>query len=102
MVPARSTGRGAERPTKRSHLVSVLATGQRRPPRVGLGSEGPQGCPDLSARRPPWVKKDHRLARYRAEKAPTSRSETARDRDRILYSSAFLRLAGITQVASTE
>lgn len=53
-------------------------------------------------RRPPWVTEEHRFARYSSEKAPTSRSETARDRDRILYSSAFLRLAGITQVASTE
>jgi len=49
-----------------------------------------------------WLAEEHRWARYVNEKPPTARSETARDRDRILYSSAFLRLSGITQVASTE
>lgn len=52
--------------------------------------------------RPPWLAEGHRWARYHKEKPPTARSETARDRDRILYSSAFLRLSGITQVASSE
>jgi dGTPase len=49
---------------------------------------------------------DERPPKYRSprriqEPAATSRSETQRDRDRILYSSAFGRLAGITQVASS-
>lgn len=39
--------------------------------------------------------------RYPAS-APGSRTETGRDRDRVLYSSAFLRLGSITQVASAE
>src|SRR3954449_1736819 len=52
--------------------------------------------------RPSWLAEEHRWARYYKEKPPTARSETARDRDRILYSSAFIRLSGITQVASTE
>lgn len=34
--------------------------------------------------------------------APETRAETQRDRDRILYSSAFLRLGNVTQVASPE
>ena len=34
--------------------------------------------------------------------APATRSETQRDRDRVLYSSAFLRLGHVTQVASPE
>ena len=37
-----------------------------------------------------------------AESAPAHRTPTQRDRDRVLYSSAFRRLAGITQVASPE
>lgn len=36
------------------------------------------------------------------ELKPKRRSEFARDRDRIIYSSAFQRLAGITQVTSPE
>lgn len=52
--------------------------------------------------RPIWLNEGHRWARYYNERPPTTRSESARDRDRILYSSAFLRLSGVTQVASTE
>jgi dGTPase len=37
-----------------------------------------------------------------SEPAPSIRSESQRDRDRILYSSAFLRLGHVTQVASPE
>ncbi len=37
-----------------------------------------------------------------AEKKPSVRTEAQRDRDRILYSSAFLRLGHVTQVASPE
>jgi dGTPase len=37
-----------------------------------------------------------------AEPEPSIRSEAQRDRDRILYSSAFLRLGHVTQVASPE
>jgi dGTPase len=48
--------------------------------------------------RPP----EYRSPRSVHEPKPTSRSETQRDRDRILYSSAFGRLAGITQVASSS
>lgn len=48
--------------------------------------------------RPP----EYRSPRRVQEPKPTSRSETQRDRDRILYSSAFGRLAGITQVASSS
>lgn len=36
------------------------------------------------------------------EPEPTTRSETQRDRDRILYSSAFLRLGHVTQVTAPE
>jgi dGTPase len=36
------------------------------------------------------------------EPSPSVRSEAQRDRDRILYSSAFLRLGHVTQVASPE
>ena len=36
------------------------------------------------------------------ENPPESRTEAQRDRDRILYSSAFQRLGGITQVSSPE
>ncbi|HET7484938.1 MAG TPA: dNTP triphosphohydrolase [Solirubrobacterales bacterium] len=43
------------------------------------------------------------LDKRQLEEAPPSiRSETQRDRDRILYSSAFLRLGHVTQVASPE
>lgn len=48
--------------------------------------------------RPP----EYRSPRNVQEPEPASRSETQRDRDRILYSSAFGRLAGITQVASSS
>lgn len=48
--------------------------------------------------RPP----EYRSPRRVQEAEPTSRTETQRDRDRILYSSAFGRLAGITQVASSS
>ena len=47
--------------------------------------------------RPPEYRSPRRLH----EPKPTARTETQRDRDRILYSSAFGRLAGITQVASS-
>jgi len=43
----------------------------------------------------------YRSPRRVHEDRPSSRTETQRDRDRILYSSAFNRLAGITQVASS-
>lgn len=42
------------------------------------------------------------LSRRIAERAPTWRSETQRDRDRILYSPEFRRLSGITQVTTAE
>jgi dGTPase len=57
---------------------------------------GPGGRADDE--RPP----DYRSPRRVHEPQPTSRTETQRDRDRILYSSAFGRLAGITQVASSS
>lgn len=47
--------------------------------------------------RPPAYRSPRRIQEAR----PSSRTETQRDRDRILYSSAFNRLAGITQVASS-
>lgn len=47
--------------------------------------------------RPPAYRSPRRIQ----EPAPSARTETQRDRDRILYSSAFNRLAGITQVASS-
>jgi dGTPase len=47
--------------------------------------------------RPP----EYRSPRRIQEPQPSARTETQRDRDRILYSSAFSRLAGITQVASS-
>jgi dGTPase len=40
--------------------------------------------------------------RRHAEKPPENRTEAQRDRDRILYTSAFQRLAGITQIAAAE
>jgi dGTPase len=40
--------------------------------------------------------------RRREEAAPSTRTEAQRDRDRVLYSSAFHRLAGITQVSASE
>lgn len=40
--------------------------------------------------------------RFHSEPPSKPRSEAQRDHDRILYSSAFQRLAGITQVASAE
>jgi len=36
------------------------------------------------------------------ERSPAFRSEAQRDRDRVLYSSAFQRLGGITQVSASE
>jgi dGTPase len=54
--------------------------------------------PEGDGERPP----DYRSPRRVQEPAPTVRTETQRDRDRILYSSAFNRLAGITQVASSS
>src|SRR5262245_39010017 len=40
--------------------------------------------------------------RFHAEPRSRVRTETQRDHDRILYSSAFQRLGGITQIASSE
>lgn len=40
--------------------------------------------------------------RLRAEPRPENRTEAERDHDRILYTSAFQRLAGITQIAAPE
>ncbi len=54
--------------------------------------------PDWDGERPP----EYRSPRRVQEPAPSVRTETQRDRDRILYSSAFNRLAGITQVASSS
>lgn len=42
------------------------------------------------------------LERRHSSNTPRYRGETGRDRDRILYSSAFLRLGSVTQVASAE
>lgn len=53
---------------------------------------------DGDGERPPAYRSPRRVQ----EPAPTVRTETQRDRDRILYSSAFNRLAGITQVASSS
>jgi dGTPase len=58
-----------------------------------VGTAGARGDDE----RPP----EYRSPRRIQEPAPTSRTETQRDRDRILYSSAFGRVAGITQVASS-
>ena len=41
-------------------------------------------------------------ARQEEEDRPSTRSEARRDRDRVLYSSAFLRLGHVTQVAAPE
>lgn len=40
--------------------------------------------------------------RRQAEPRPAFRSETQRDRDRVLYSSAFQRLGSVTQVTAAE
>ena len=40
--------------------------------------------------------------RFVEEDPPKARSEAERDRDRVLYSSAFLRLGHVTQVAAPE
>jgi dGTPase len=56
-----------------------------------------EGAGRVDDERPP----DYRSPRRIHEDAPNVRTETQRDRDRILYSSAFGRLAGITQVASS-
>src|SRR3954447_23903232 len=42
------------------------------------------------------------LQRRHPSNKPATRTETGRDRDRILYSSVFLRLGSVTQVASAE
>lgn len=48
-----------------------------------------------------WVKKDHRQKRQLAGKHDV-RDEFAQDRDRILYSNAFMRLARITQIVKSD
>jgi dGTPase len=45
---------------------------------------------------------DPLTARFEQEKPSTHRSEAERDHDRILYTSAFQRLAGITQIAAPD
>jgi dGTPase len=42
------------------------------------------------------------LKRLYPEPPPSLRTETQRDRDRVLYTSSFQRLAGITQIASPD
>jgi dGTPase len=44
----------------------------------------------------------HPTSRRHGEEAPENRSEAERDHDRVLYTSAVQRLAGITQIASVE
>lgn len=46
--------------------------------------------------------KDIAESRFHRETRSRGRSEAQRDHDRLLYSSAFQRLAGITQIASSE
>lgn len=48
------------------------------------------------------AKRRPRASRQWTEKKPQFRTEAQRDSDRILYSTAFQRLAGITQIASSE
>lgn len=43
-----------------------------------------------------------RIDRYTEDKGPDNRNPAQRDRDRILYTSAFRRLARVTQVVSAE
>jgi dGTPase len=58
-----------------------------------LSSEKPQPTPSS---------REGRSGRFYAEVTPDERTHAQRDRDRILYSAAFARLAEITQVTSPE
>lgn len=46
--------------------------------------------------------RDYLDARQWSEPGPLVRSQTERDRDRVLYSSAFMRLSQVTQVTASE
>lgn len=48
------------------------------------------------------LRSDSRYDRLHSDSPPDNRSAGQRDRDRVLYTSAFRRLAGVTQVASAD